>query len=104
MAKIVEFMANNQAVLQETNGTMFFQSYDSIIAKCNPCGKNIVVDNDESGDKTPKGTVFSKTTSKYLTMFLEKYGWITPRKKGTVAQWLKMLEDNEIISRANLNA
>jgi hypothetical protein len=67
----INFLANNQAVIVESDGTRLFQSYDSVIAKVTPDGDVILDENKWD---------YSTTTGKYRNQFLRETKKDTTRK------------------------
>ena len=73
----------NQFVI-EVNGCVYFQSYQSIIAK---------VEDTDKGKKLTLGSDwdYSRTTSKYLQLFLQAYCW---KFAGLTKKEMQRLIDN----------
>ena len=79
----VSSIQNNQYII-EFNTELYFQSYDTLIAKIENNGE-ITLSDDWN---------YSRTTSKYLYKFLRTYSsfyWIKSKK-----DILKLIKDNEI--------
>ena len=79
-------MVPNQFVI-EINGVIYFQSYRSIIAK---------VEDTEQGKQLTLGADwdYSRTTSKYLQMFLRAYCW---KYAGLTKKEMQRFIDNKTI-------
>lgn len=77
----------NQFVI-EVNGCVYFQSYQSIIAK---------VEDTDKGKELTLGSDwdYSRTTSKYLQLFLQAYCW---KFAGLTKKEMQKLIDNKTVN------
>lgn len=96
------YIGGNYAIL-ENGKEKIFQSYKSVIAYIDAQGK-IYVDDDTTGTSLKQGTLFTRTTCKQFKAFMVDELHIEPRAKETIFGWLKRLEKEGRIVRANLNA
>ena len=72
--------ANQFVIIDSENKTIYFQSYNTIIAKVNTNGKNVVLSKD---------WCHSTTTSKHLYMFLRNNTKYYINEKKDVVHYLK---------------
>lgn len=96
--KVTQLENKNQFVIVD-NGRIYFQSYESMIAKINREDKKITLYQDYD---------YSKTTLKHLNLFLNQYASYEIKKrinnrKGSLSSELKKMIDEDIIYLGNDN-
>jgi len=79
--KVKQFKVKNQFIVADDDGTQYFQSYNSVIAKCDPGGQVTLDENKWD---------YSRTTSKYRNQFL---GETTKETKAKIVSGVYKLDD-----------